>query len=66
VICLRCGKTTIVGYRDNCGACLTAVRREIKAGLTTDAIEVQAGRRSPSAAKEGRRQWFGRKRVKGG
>ena len=65
MICLRCGKGSLLCYRGNCDACRATVRREIKNGWTSDAIEVQAGRRLPSAVKDGRRRWCG-KRGNGG
>ena len=61
MICLRCNKPYLLCYRGNCSACRSKVSREIKAELTTDAIEVQAGRRLPSAVKDGRRKWFGKR-----
>lgn len=61
--CLRC-KRRIASYRGNCAACLTAVRRLIKAEETTDAAEVEAGRRLPCGRKAAREKWgrriFGR------
>lgn len=43
MICLRCrGRFGI--YRGVCRPCRQAIRREIKAGRTTDAAEVAAGR----------------------
>lgn len=56
--CLRC-KHRLAKQRGNCNACLAAVRRLVKAGLTTDEIEVAAGRRLASDVAAGRRRWSG-------
>lgn len=64
MLCLRC-RNRIASWRGNCAACLTAVRRRIKAGETTEALEVAAGRMAASAKAAGRRRWSGKRLLNG-